>query len=246
MSEVVETIRKVAQHEVRKMHVAELGTVTSIFPHSDDNDKDNHACNVQLKNKELELRQVPVATQGIGLVNIPQVGDLVLVSFVNGDLKSPIIIGRLYNDKDRPPTSKAGEFVFKPPYSKDTDLKRFHLEFQGVTFTIKDDSLEAVLGKTKVNIKADGDVTIESNAKIELKAQGDLNLKGSNITIESQKDLQLKAGSNADFESGSAMSINSGSNMDVKAKVAMNVKGATTEVNADATLTIKGPLVKIN
>jgi uncharacterized protein involved in type VI secretion and phage assembly len=239
MSEIVDTMRKIAQHELRKMHVVELGKVTSVFPHSDDNDKDNHACNVQLKNKELELRQVPVATHGIGFVNIPQVGDLVLVSFINGDLKSPIIIGRLYNDKDRPPISKAGEFVFKPPYSKDTDLKRFHLEFQGVTFTIKDDSLEAVLGKTKVNIKADGDVTIESNAKIELKAQGDLNLTGSNIKIESQQALQLKAGTSADLKAGSAMSISSDANMDVKASAMMNVK-------SDAILAIKGSLVQIN
>ncbi len=240
MSEVVDTIRKVAQHELRKIHVAELGTVTSIFPHSDENDKQNHACNVQLKNKELELRQVPVATQGIGLVNIPQVGDLVLVSFVNGDLKSPVIIGRLYNDKDRPPASKAGELIFKPPYSKDTDLKRFHLEFPGgVTFTVTDDSIIAVLGKTKVNIKADGDVTIESNAKIELKAQGDLNLTGSNIKIESQQALQLKAGTSADIKAGSAMSISSDANMDVKASAMMNVK-------SDAILAIKGSLVQIN
>ena len=239
MSEVVDTIRKVAQHELRKIHVAELGTVTSIFPHSDDNDKQNHACNVQLKNKELELREVPVATQGIGLVNIPQVGDLVIVSFVNGDIKSPVIIGRLYNDKDRPPASKAGELIFKPAYSKDTDLKRFHLEFQGVTFTITDDSLVAVLGKTKVNIKADGDVTIESNAKIELKAQGDLNLTGSNIKIESQQALQLKAGTTADLKASTAMTLSSDANMDVKATAMLNVK-------SDAILAIKGSLVQIN
>ncbi len=208
MSEVVETIRKVAQHEVNKMHIAELGTITSIFPHADDSDKDNYECNVQLKNRELELRQVPVATQGIGLVNIPQVGDLVLIVFVNGDIKSPVIVGRLYNDEDRPPTSDAGELVFKPPYDKNTDLKRFHLEFPGgVTFTIKDDSITVVAGKTQMNIKADGDVTIESNAKIELKARGDLNLSGSNITIESQQALQLKAGSTADLKSNATMTI---------------------------------------
>lgn len=224
MSEIVDTIRQVAQHELRKMHVAELGTVTSIFPHTDESDKDNYECNVQLKNKELELRKVPVATQGIGLVSIPQVGDLVLVSFVNGDLKSPVIVGRLYNDKDRPPANDAGELIFKPPYDKNTDLKRFHLEFPGgVTFTITDDSIVAVAGKTKVNIKADGDVTIESNAKIELKAEGDLNLTGSNIKIESKQALQLKAGTTADLKSTSPMNINSDANM--------TIKGAIVQIN---------------
>ncbi len=220
MSEIVETMRKVAQHEARKVHVAELGTVTSIFPHADSSDKDNYECNVQLKNKDLELRKVPVATQGIGFVSIPQVGDLVLVSFIEGDIKFPIIIGRLYNDTDRPPENDAGELIFKPPYDKNTDLKRFHLEFPGgVTFTITDDSIVAVAGKTKVSIKADGDVTIESNAKIELKAQGDLNLSGSNIKIESQQALQLKAGSTADLKSSAPMNITSDANMTIKGQL---------------------------
>lgn len=240
MSEVVETIRKVAQHEVHKLHIAELGTVTSIFPHKEESDKDNYECTVQLKNRELELRQVPVATQGIGLVNIPRVGDLVLVVFVNGDLKSPVIVGRLYNDEDRPPANKAGELIFKPPYDKNADLKRFHLEFPGgVTFTITDDSIVAVAGKTKVNIKADGDITIESNAKIDMKASGDLNLSGANVKIESQQALQLKAGTTAEMKSSTGMTLESQANMDVKANAMMNV-------NSNAVLAIKGTLVQIN
>ncbi len=207
MSEVVETIKKIAQHEVRKLHVAELGVITSIFPHEDEGDKYNYECNLSLKNLDIELRRVPVATQGIGLVNVPNVGDLVLVSFVNGDINAPIIVGRLYTDKDRPPKNKNGELIFKPSYEKNTDLRRFHLEFPSVTFTIKDDSIVAVAGSTKVTIKTDGDVTIESNGKVEVKAQGDLSLTGANIKIESQQALQIKAGSTADIKSSATMNI---------------------------------------
>lgn len=232
MSEIVETMKKIAENETNKIHVAEIGTVTSIFPHAGESDKDNYECSVKLKNKDLELRKVPVATQTIGLTSIPRVGDLVLINFVDGDLNYPVIVGRLYNDQDRPPENKAGEMVFKPPYDKDASLKRFHLEFPGgVTFTMTDDSIIAVAGKTKINVKADGDITIESNAKIDLKASGDLSLSGSNVKIESQQSLQIKAGTDAKIQASTMMDLKSDGPMNVNASANMAIKGAIVQIN---------------
>lgn len=106
MSSIVEVIRKIVDAEMNKLHVAEFGVVTSIFPHSSESDKENYECNVKLKYRDLELRKVPVATQHIGLANIPNVGDLVLVTFANGDINAPVVIGRLYTDEDRPPVDR--------------------------------------------------------------------------------------------------------------------------------------------
>ena len=75
---MIEVIRKIIEDEINKLHIAELGEVTSIFPHSSGSDKENYECNVRLKYKDLELRRVPVATQHIGLADIPNVGDLVV------------------------------------------------------------------------------------------------------------------------------------------------------------------------
>jgi hypothetical protein len=55
MSEIVEIIQKIVQHELAKVRTGELGIVTSIFPHSGSGDKDNYECNVKLKNSDLEL-----------------------------------------------------------------------------------------------------------------------------------------------------------------------------------------------
>ena len=121
---IVESIKKIVESEIRKLHLVELGLVTSVFPHSTDGDKDNYECNVKLKDKDVELRRVPTSTSHIGLVYIPHVGDLVLLCYINGDINAPVIIGRLYNDEDRPPTSKMEEIVYAPPYTKNTKSQK--------------------------------------------------------------------------------------------------------------------------
>ncbi|MCX9081473.1 MAG: phage baseplate assembly protein V [Candidatus Methanoperedens sp.] len=111
----VEVIKKIAQDEAKKLHIMEMGIVTSIFPHSEESNKDNYECNVKLKNRDLELRKVPIATQHIGFTYVPNVGDLVLLSFINGNINAPVLIGRLYNDENRPPVNNTGEMVFESP-----------------------------------------------------------------------------------------------------------------------------------
>ncbi len=212
----METIRKIARAEIKRIRTIEMGTVTSIFPHSAESDKDNYECNVKLKNKELELRKVPLTTQGIGLTYIPRVGDLVLVGFVEGDINSPIVLGRLYNDKDRPPVSKDEEIVFIPPYSKKTDRRRVHLELPGgMILTIKDDALTVEAGKTTLEIKVDGNVTVKSSADVKLQARGDMTIAATNIKMKSDNTLEIEAGSTADL----------------KASATMNIKGAVINLN---------------
>ncbi|WP_240153690.1 bacteriophage T4 gp5 trimerisation domain-containing protein, partial [Erwinia amylovora] len=43
--------------------------------------------------------------QGYGGVQIPRVGDEVVVDFINGDPDRPIITGRVYNEASMPPWS---------------------------------------------------------------------------------------------------------------------------------------------
>ena len=48
----------------------------------------------------------PYAGNGYGAVFVPEKGDEVLVAFVHGDMRFPIVIGGLYNGKDKPPTAR--------------------------------------------------------------------------------------------------------------------------------------------
>ncbi|HIH44952.1 MAG TPA: hypothetical protein HA257_07750 [Candidatus Methanoperedenaceae archaeon] len=204
----VEVIRKVAENEVKKLNLIELGVVTSVLPHADAGDYDNYECNVKLKNRELELRRVPIATQRIGLTYVPNVGDMVLLAFVSGDINAPVVIGRLYNDDDRPPVNKEGELVYESPDPKKSGVRRLYMKFPGGTvLTVTDDELRAEVGKSIVTVKTDGDVTVESNAAVGINAKGDITLSGQNVKIESKASLELKAGAGAKLEASANLDI---------------------------------------
>jgi len=229
---MIEVIRKIIEDEISKLHIAELGVVTSIFPHSSESDKENYECNVKLKYKDLELRRVPVATQHIGLANIPNVGDLALVTFLNGNINAPVVIGRLYTDEDRPPTNKEEEIIYIPPYSTGSGLRRIHMEFPGgIILSITDDDVSVEAGKTTLKLNRDGDINIESNAKVNLKTTGDLN-------IDSNAKVNLKAMGDMSF-SATNLKIESQGTFEVKA-------AATAKLEATGPLNIKGAMVNIN
>jgi phage baseplate assembly protein gpV len=262
MSGIVEVIRKIVEAEIRKIHVAELGVVTSIFPHASDSDKDNYECNVKLKNTGLELQKVPVATQHIGLAHIPKVDEMVLVTFLNGDINAPILIGRMYTADDRPPANDGEEIIYIPPYEENADLRRFHMELpSGIILSVTDDILNVEAGKTTLKINRDGDVELESNAKINVTASGDMSFTADNITMESKNDFAINAGAEASLESKSPMSLKGpeveieaqqamsmkGNEVKMESKAAMEIKaGATGKFEATAPLTLKGAMVNIN
>lgn len=204
----IDVIMKVAKDEVQKLHLIEIGLVTSIFPHAGSGDADNYQCNVKLKNQDLELRKVPVATQRIGLASVPNVGDMVLIAFINGDINAPVIIGRLYNDTDVPPVNDAGEIVYESPDPAKEGLRRLYMKFpNNVTLTITDDDVKVEAGKSVITMKTDGDITIESEAKIDITSSGDMTLKGDNVKIESKSSLELKAGGSGKLEATGMLDV---------------------------------------
>ncbi len=190
MTKIVDIIQKIVQNELSKIRIGELGVVTSIFSHSDNGDKDNYECNVKLKNSDLELRKVPIATNHIGTVAIPNVNDLVIISFIAGDVNQPIIIGRLYNDEDRPPVNKENEYILEAPY--------------GGTTSIKIDENEDIIltaGETTITLKKDGDLLVNSRADTKITVTGNTSLecKGDTL-IKSDKNINITAKSDTTVE----------------------------------------------
>jgi uncharacterized protein involved in type VI secretion and phage assembly len=47
------------------------------------------------------------AGNGYGAFFVPEVGDEVLVAFIHGDMRLPVVLGGLYNGADKPPTHRA-------------------------------------------------------------------------------------------------------------------------------------------
>ena len=225
MISVVEGVRKIVEAEVRKLHLAELGVITSVYPHSSDGDKQNYECDVRLRDKEVELRKVPVATQHIGLAHIPHVGDLVLLTFINGDINSPIIIGRLYNDEDRPPSSSQEEIVYKPPYRQNSGLRRIyvHLPAGTVKITLHDDFVNMHVGSTDIMINGKG-VQVETSQDITMKSEGDASLSAKgDVNDEAEGDLNLKADGD--------INIKASGNINLEASGNLTIKGAKVDIN---------------
>lgn len=195
-----ESIRRVVQHELGRVRSAELAVVQEQHPHASDSDLDNYACTVALRNSGLVLKQVPVATDRIGAVAIPGVGDLVLVQFIGGDVNAPVIVGRLYNDEDRPPVSEDGQAILHLPLGAE-DADAVHVELRsgdarelvlklgtGLVVSLRDDDpaveVDVAEGKATLSIGQDGAITLESG--------GNVSVKGTEIAIEASGKLTLK------------------------------------------------------
>jgi phage baseplate assembly protein V len=49
------------------------------------------------------------AGNGYGAFFVPEVGDEVLVGFVHGDMRMPVVLGGLYNGQDKPPSARRAD-----------------------------------------------------------------------------------------------------------------------------------------
>ena len=56
---------------------------------------------VELKDAEVESASAGIQTKGNYI--LPEVDDEVIVGFLDGDPRDPVIVGTLWNGKDRPP-----------------------------------------------------------------------------------------------------------------------------------------------
>lgn len=198
---LLDTIRSVVRGELATQRSAELAVVQDQHPHSSDGDSDNFACTVTLRDSGIVLKRVPVATSRIGAASIPNVGDLVLVQFVGGDVHAPVITARFYNDQDRPPANEDGKAVLHLPLGAG-DADAVHAELHsgdtrslsitlgsGLEIDLQDDdpAVKVTVGGTTVlTIAKDGSLTVQDSPTIEI--------KGTNITIQADSQLTLKGG----------------------------------------------------
>lgn len=199
-ADVVSLIQAIIDDRLRSLRTADLAVVTAVHPHETGGDNNNYECDVKLRDTGLALKKVPVASQRIGAAAIPNIDDLVVIQYLNGDLHAAVITGRLYNDKDRSPVAKTGECVYVSPDKEQSGIRRLHLAFpNGNVLTLDDDALKLELGKTVVTVNHDGEVVIDSgNADITLKdgnGSNHLAIKpgGGEVSVKSQTKVSVDA-----------------------------------------------------
>jgi len=213
MSALMQTLRAIVRAEMARVHAPELGEVTQVYTRDGDGSKNNHQVNVKLRSTGVELERVQMAVGRLGLSAMPQVGDLLLIAFVGGDLNSPVAIGCVYDDQANPPVAKEHEVVYMPPDDEDSSVKRIHIELKsGTKLTLEDEKLTIELGDTSMILEKDGDITLKAKGKIHMESESDVEIQGGgDVKIEATGTLKGK-GNSAEIEGQSSAKVK-GSNL---------------------------------
>jgi uncharacterized protein involved in type VI secretion and phage assembly len=246
MESVVGVMKRVAEHEARRILTTELGVVTAVFPHAEEGDADNYEVSVQLKGRllpdgqRMELRRVPVATPYLGFAAVPNVGDLVLVQFIGGDVNAPVITGRLYDDENRPPPNQTDELLLRHKLDAGGSVKldaegRIVLTSNSLenTLTLDDEALTIKNEKFSLTIDFKGEkITLSSDKDLQLIAtSGTLTLEGDAVEITSKSDVKITASSGKLAADVMEASIKASTSATIEASAAMAIKGATIDLN---------------
>ncbi|HPF10824.1 MAG TPA: type VI secretion system tip protein VgrG [Flavobacteriaceae bacterium] len=185
------------------------------------------------------------ATSNAGAFFLPEVGDEVVVGFLNEDPRYPIILGSLYSsDKLKP-------YQDLEPNEKNT-IKAI-VSKSGIQMTFDDENkIFTILTPQKNTI-----VLSDKDQKITIQDQNEnsIVLSSDGIVIKSPKDITVEADQNLNLKGTQGVSIASsagditinGMNIKESAEVEYSAEGsASASVQGGGELTLKGAMVMIN
>lgn len=147
----------------------------------------------------------PYAGDGFGSTFVPELGTEVLVAFVHGDMNEPVVIGGLYNGKDKPPAhhdgtrqdvkmlrTKAGHAVRLDDSAEARAIElvtagghKLVLDDQGKQITITSAGGHTLVlddGGQKLELAAAGGL-----GKLTIEASGKITLQGTIVTVSAQQ-----------------------------------------------------------
>ena len=207
-----DSIARIARHESEARATAGVAVVTDT--HATSGADNDYALSLKMRDTGLVLKNVPVATGVLGVVAMPEPGDLVVVVFMEGDYHAPIVVGRLHHPEKNPPAPGDNQLVMSFPAGVEeaaTHLsvargdeanicltlgENFTLELQPETATLTLGELkleitsksggraELAAGGSTIVMKQDGDVSITSKGK--------LLLEGNEVEIKGQSKVVVQ------------------------------------------------------
>jgi Rhs element Vgr protein len=180
-------------------------------------------------------------SSGFGAFFIPEVGDEVILGFINDDPSNPVILGSLYSSKHKPPYDLSKENNRKAIVTREKLRLIFDEDTKKITLVTPAKNTIVICDDTKSILIQD-----QTSNKIELTTSG--------ISIDSPKDISITAKGKITIDAVGNVAVSSKANITEDAlnithtaKVGFTAKGnATAEVSAGATTTIKGAMVLIN
>ncbi len=156
----------------------------------------------------------------------PEIGDEVILGFLNDDPRQAVILGMLHSSAKAAPLEGSDDNHQKV-YQSRSKMKLFFDDEKKVI------QLETPAGNKFSLSEEDKAIKLEdqNGNKITMDADG--------IKIESSKAIALKAGTELTIESGTSFSAKGGTSLKLEGT-------AAAELSSSATTTVKGSLVQIN
>lgn len=184
----------------------ELGRVTLRFPWLADGFESEWARVMQLG-----------AGPERGVLWFPEVGDEVLVAFVEGDRRRPVVIGGLFNGQDKPPFEGYADSADGSVESRGMRTTKGHVLLfddadggERIEVRTGDGTLTLVLDQAggKVVIEADGDIELTASRDIRIRADGDLALEATgSASLSGQRGVSVESAASVDV-SGRPINLN--------------------------------------
>lgn len=180
------------------------------------------------------------ASNTFGAYFMPEIGDEVILGFMNDDPRFPIILGSVYSSKLPAPETPNKENTIKTLVTKSKLQLKFDDEKKIITVLtpsgntmVFSDEDEAITvsdqNSNKITMNRDG-ISLESPSNIAIKATQDVSIKGATISINGDRSIDA-----------------SGGNVAISAKKSASLKGsADCAISSDGNLTAKGLMVLIN
>jgi uncharacterized protein involved in type VI secretion and phage assembly len=159
----------------------------------------------------------PDAGKDRGFYFRPEIEDEVIVAFINEDPRDPVILGMLHSSSKPSPIEEKDDNHEKGIITRDKlkllfddDKKTISIETpNGNKIQLTDDEGTILLedeNGNKISMNADG-ITIDSSKDLILKASGDVTIEGIGIQIKASAQLKAEGSAGAEVSSGSMTKI---------------------------------------
>ncbi len=180
-------------------------------------------------------------SSGIGAFFVPEIGDEVVLGYLNNDPCHPVILGSLYSSKNKSPYELTAENNTKAIVTRsklkiefDEDKKVMTIETPGGNkIVISDDDKSILLADQNNNtakLSTDG-ISLDSPKNINITAKGKVLIDAAGeIGLSSKADVKV-----------AGLNINNNANVGFVAK-----GSASAELSASGQTTVKGAMVMIN
>jgi uncharacterized protein involved in type VI secretion and phage assembly len=161
-----------------------------------------------------------------GIYMLPQVNDEVVVGFEHGDPRRPIVLGGVFNGKDKPPKEHVSD---KSPRRSN--------------FVVRADDKSLVESKQEMTLRSGEKMTVEVQT-FGQSGTGDylLDAKGK-VTNKSGSTMRNEA-QVFEVQAGQSVTVK-GTSITVEASASLKLTGATIDIQGSGPVNIKGSVINL-